>query len=397
MAMMPDRSRSIRPPRGRPSGRASPSGLAAAAILLRVTVRKVGVEEEFLLVDPETGRPRAVSHVALAATDSDEDELTGELHREQLETGTKPCHTLDQLGAELRSARATAVSAAGDVGVALAALATSPLPVEPTVSPSRRYEEMARRFGRTASEQLTCGCHVHVAIESAEEGVAALDRIRPWLAPLIAVSANSPFWLGEDSGYASYRSQVWQRWPSAGPYGHFGSVAGYREFVDVVLATGTVLDEGMLYLDARLSRQHPTVEVRVADVCREPDDAVLVAALTRALVQTAVQAWRADEEPDPVRTEVLRLAAWRAGRSGMEGELLDPGTWRPAPAADVVGRLVEHVQPALEEAGDRETVQALLQAVRTRGTGAKRQRTVYQRTRDLAAVVTDATSGTLAH
>jgi carboxylate-amine ligase len=213
----------------------------AAAILLRVSVRTVGVEEEFLLVDPETGRPRAVGNVALAATDSDEDELTGELHREQLETGTKPCHTLDQLGAELRSARATAVGAARDVGVALAALATSPLPVEPTVSPSPRYEEMARRFGRTASEQLTCGCHVHVAIESAEEGVAALDRIRPWLAPLIAVSANSPFWLGEDSGYASYRSQVWQRWPSAGPYGPFGSVAAYRQFVDSVLATGTVL------------------------------------------------------------------------------------------------------------------------------------------------------------
>jgi carboxylate-amine ligase len=369
----------------------------AAAILLRVSVRTVGVEEEFLLVDPETGRPRAVGNVALAVADADADELTAELHREQLETGTKPCHTLDQLGTELRSARATAVGAARDVGVALAALATSPLPVEPTVSPSRRYEEMARRFGRTVSEQLTCGCHVHVAIESAEEGVAALDRIRPWLAPLIAVSANSPFWLGEVSGYASYRSQVWQRWPSAGPYGPFGSVATYREFVDSVLATGTVLDEGMLYLDARLSRQHPTVEVRVADVCREPDDAVLVAALTRALVQTAVQAWRAGEEPEPVRTEMLRLAAWRAGRCGMEGDLLDPGTWRPAPAADVVGRLVEHVRPALEEAGDQDTVQALLGSIVARGTGARRQRTVYQHTQDLAAVVTDAMSGTLAH
>jgi carboxylate-amine ligase len=370
--------------------------LVAAAILLRVSVRTVGVEEEFLLVDPETGRPRAVGNVALAATDSDEDELTAELHREQLETGTKPCHTLDELGAELRSARATAVGAAGDVGVALAALATSPLPVDPTISPSRRYEEMARRFGRTASEQLTCGCHVHVAIESAEEGVAALDRIRPWLAPLLALSANSPFWLGEDSGYASYRSQVWQRWPSAGPYGLFGSVAAYRQFVDSVLATGTVLDEGMLYLDARLSRQHPTVEVRVADVCREPDDAVLVAALTRALVQTAVRAWQAGQEPDPVRTEVLRLAAWRAGRSGMEGDLLDPGTWRPAPAADVIGRLVEHVRPALEEAGDRETVHELLEGVLARGTGARRQRAVLNREGTLAAVVSDATSGTAA-
>jgi carboxylate-amine ligase len=283
------------------------------------------------------------------------------------------------------------------VGVALAPLATSPLAVEPTVSPSRRYEEMARRFGRTVSEQLTCGCHVHVAIDSAEEGVAVLDRIRPWLAPLAALSTNSPFWLGADSGYASFRSQVWQRWPSAGPYGPFGSIERYRAFVDSVLDTGTVLDEGMVYLDARLSRQYPTVEVRVADVCREPDDAVLIAALTRALVQTAVDAWRAGDQPDPVRTEVLRLAAWRAGRSGLEGDLLDPGSWRPTPAAEVVARLVEHVRPALEVAGDVHTVRDLLAAVEARGTGTRRQRKVYAKTGTLAAVVRDATDGTLVH
>jgi carboxylate-amine ligase len=373
--------------------------LALAAILLWVAVRTVGVEEEFLLVDPATGRPRAVGHAVLAtsAAEDAEDDLAAELHREQLETGTKPCHTLDELSAELRSARATAAAAAGDVGVALAPLATSPLAVEPTVSPSRRYEEMARRFGRTVSEQLTCGCHVHVAIDSAEEGVAVLDRIRPWLAPLAALSTNSPFWLGADSGYASFRSQVWQRWPSAGPYGPFGSIERYRAFVDSVLDTGTVLDEGMVYLDARLSRQYPTVEVRVADVCREPDDAVLIAALTRALVQTAVDAWRAGDQPDPVRTEVLRLAAWRAGRSGLEGDLLDPGSWRPTPAAEVVARLVEHVRPALEVAGDVHTVRDLLAAVEARGTGTRRQRKVYAKTGTLAAVVRDATDGTLVH
>lgn len=355
----------------------------------------MGVEEEFLLVDPATGRPRAVGQAVLAvsaAEGPDDDDLTAELHREQLETGTKPCHTLDELGAELRSTRATAATAAEDVGVAIAPLATSPLAVEPTVSPSSRYKEMARRFGRTVSEELTCGCHVHVAIDSTEEGVAVLDRIRPWLAPLIALSTNSPFWLGEDSGYASFRSQVWQRWPSAGPYGPFGSAATYRTFVDSVLGTGTVLDEGMLYLDARLSRQHPTVEVRVADVCRETDDAVLIAALTRALVQTAVLGWHAGDEPDPVRTEVLRLAAWRAGRSGMEGDLLDPGSWHPAPATEVVGRLLEHVRPALEEAGDLETVRDLLATVLSRGTGARRQREVLDRTGTLAAVVRDASS-----
>jgi carboxylate-amine ligase len=361
-----------------------------------VTVRTLGVEEEFLLVDPETGRPRAVGGAALAASDSrpeaaDGAGLTGELHREQLETGTRPCRTLEELGAQLRSARAEAAAAARGVGAALAPLATSPLPVDPTVAPSQRYAEMARRFGLTAAEQLTCGCHVHVAVDCAEEGVAALDRIRPWLAPLLAVSANSPFWQGEDSGYAGYRSQVWQRWPSAGAYSPFGSADGYRRFVDTMIDTQTVLDEGMVYLDARLSRQHPTLEVRVADVCREPDDAVLVAALARALVQTAADAWRAGAAPDPVRTEVLRLAMWRAARSGVEGVLIDPATWRPAPAADVLGRLVDHVAPALADTGDLTTVRDLLAAVLQRGTGARRQRDVLARSGgDMGAVVRDA-------
>ncbi|MHA6796792.1 carboxylate-amine ligase [Pseudonocardia bannensis] len=356
-----------------------------------MAVRTVGVEEEFLLVDPVSGRPRAVGGAVLQAAE-DDSELTAELHREQLETGTRPCVGLDELGRELRGTRAVAAAAASAVGVDLVALATSPLAVEPTVSPSPRYRKMAQRFGLTVDEVMTCGCHVHVAIDSAEEGVAAADRIRPWLAPLLALSVNSPFWQGADSGYASFRSQLWTRWPSAGPYELFGSPAGYRGTVAAILGSDTVLDEGMIYFDARLSRHHPTLEIRVADVCLDPDDAVLIAALARALVETAVRGRRAGCAPDPVRTEVLRLASWRAGRSGLDGELLDPTTWRPAAAADVLNRLMAHVAPALEDAGELETVRGLLDAVLRRGTGATRQRQVLERTGDLSAVVAAATA-----
>ncbi len=360
-------------------------------------MRSIGVEEEFLLVDPRTGRPVAVSGAVLSGTpgpteDEDGAGLTGELQREQLETGTSPCGDLDELGSELQKVRAQAGAAAAGVGAALAAVATSPLPVEPTLSPSRRYAEIGRRFGLTAYEQLTCGCHVHVDIDSVAEGVAVLDRIRPWLAPLLAISANSPFWQGEDSGYASFRSQVWTRWPTAGCYEQFGTPQGYRDFVDTTLATDTVIDEGMLYLDARLSATHPTIEVRVSDVCRDPDDAVLLAALIRGLVETAAAQWAADVQPDPVRTEVLRLAAWRAGRSGVCDTLLHPLTWRPAPADEVLSALVDHVRPALEETGDLATVRQLLDAVLARGTGATRQRAVLARTGDLGEVIRDATT-----
>ena len=351
--------------------------------------RTVGVEEEFLLVDPDSGRTRAVAGSVLRAVD-DED-VTGELQREQLETGTRPCLTLDDVGRELRRARGSARDGARAVGVELAALATSPLPAQPTVSPGRRYQRMIERAGAAGEEQLSCGCHVHVGIASEDEGVAALDRIRPWLATLLALSANSPFWQGADSGYASYRSQVWSRWPSAGPTGLFGSAAGYRAVTSAMLATDTILDDGMLYFDARLSAHQPTLEVRVADVCREPDDAVLMAGLVRALVETAVREWRAGQEPVAARTEVLRLAAWQAGKSGLDGPLLLPPALQPGSAADVLNALVKHVTPALEDAGDLGLVSELVAALLGRGNGAARQREVFRSSGgDLRAVVADA-------
>lgn len=357
-----------------------------AADTARVS-RTVGVEEEFLLVDPADGRPRAVAAAVLRGTDDDSD-MTGELQREQIETGTLPCTTLDDVARELRRTRDEARAAAATQGVELAPLATSPVPVDPTVTTAPRHQRIVETFGRTGAEQLTCGCHVHVSVDSEEEAVAVLDRIRPWLAPLLALSANSPFWAGTDSGYGSFRNQVWGRWPSAGPTGLFGSPANYRQTADAMLATGTVLDEAMLYFDARVSRRHPTVEIRVADVCLDPDDAVLLAALARGLVETAAREWAGGVAADPVPVEVLRLATWRAARSGLDDELVDPATWTPAPAAAVLDTLIDHVADALDD--DLDHVRHLTRQVLRRGTGAARQRAVFDRTGSLRAVVADA-------
>ncbi|MGI5131598.1 carboxylate-amine ligase [Pseudonocardia sp. CA-107938] len=354
--------------------------------------RLMGVEEEFLLVDPGTGVASAAGGAVLLAAAAEHDtDMTGELQREQIETGTRPKRSPADLEAELRRTRRQARDAAAAAGAALVPLATSPLATRPTVSPAQRYRRMVELFGLTGSEQLTCGCHVHVAVESDEEGVGVLDRIRAWLPPLLALSSNSPYWRGEDTRYASFRSQVWNRWPSAGPTAVFGSAAAYAVVEQAMLATETVLDTGMVYFDARLSRSHPTVEIRVADVCREIEDAVLIATLCRALVTTAAAEWRAGMPVDPVPIEVLRLATWRAGRSGLSEALLDPRTGRPAPARAVLDTLVDHVGDALDEAGDRDTVTTLLDGLLRRGTGAARQRAVAERSGgDLRAVVLDA-------
>lgn len=354
--------------------------------------RTVGVEEELLLVDPDSGHPRTVAAAVLRRTEADDEAgvVDAELQQEQVETETRPCTSLDEVAAELRNQRRAVASAASASGVAVAALATSPLTVHPSATLTPRYQRMVEEFGLSAQEQLTCGCHVHVSIDSEEEGVAVLDRIRPWLPALLAISANSPFWQERDSGYASYRSQVWDRWPSSGPTELFGSAAGYHAVVDELLASETILDRGMIYFHARLAELYPTVEVRVTDVCLDPDDAVLVAALARGLVEVAGRAWRDGEPPDPLRGELLRLASWRAGRSGLDGALLHPRTGRPAPAAVVVGELLDHVTPALADIGDLDTTRELLDAVLRRGTGARAQRESLRRTGRWADVVRDA-------
>ncbi|MGB6164119.1 MAG: glutamate--cysteine ligase [Pseudonocardiaceae bacterium] len=360
-------------------------------------MRSVGVEEELLLVDPDSGRAlaRAAEVLRDAAADgpaADQD-LTSELMREQVETNTQPCATLDELVAEVRRGRRVASDAAQGRGARVAAVGTSPLPVDPSITASPRYQRIAEEFGLTAEEQLTCGCHVHVQIESEAEGVAVLDRIRGWLPCLLALSANSPFWQGRDSGYASFRSQVWGRWPSAGPTELFGSAETYHATTGAMIESGTLLDVGMLFFDARLSQTHPTVEVRVADVCLLADDAVLLAALVRALVETAARSWRAGVPPAPLRTEVLRLAGWRAGRSGLDGDLVDP-TGRPAPADQVIRNLMDHLRPVLEDHNELEVVEDLVTSVLRRGNGAAVQRQVYRTSGQLTSVVAHVVNST---
>ncbi|MCX5317564.1 glutamate--cysteine ligase [Streptomyces sp. NBC_00154] len=355
-------------------------------------MRSVGVEEELLLVDAESGEPQALSTAVLAMVDrhaEGECAFEPELHRQQLEFATRPQTDMDELAEEIIRRRVEAAGHAADVGAAVVALATSPLPVSPTIGTGERYHWLEQHFGLTAQEQLTCGCHVHASVESDEEGVAVLDRVRPWLSVLLALSGNSPFWQGQDSGYNSYRSRVWGRWPSSGPVDVFGSAERYHEQIRALLDTEVLRDRGMIYFDARLSHRYPTIEVRVADVCLDPVGTVLLATLIRGLVETAAREWRAGKPPARFQTALLRMAAWRASRSGLDDRLLHPLTMHPEPAETVARALLAHVRGALEESGDLKAAEDALDFLITSGNGACVQRDLMRRTGSLRATVTE--------
>jgi glutamate---cysteine ligase / carboxylate-amine ligase len=360
-------------------------------------MRTFGTEEELLLIDPATGTAApAVADILKRAGGRGSRNggvgavLVHELKQEQIEAVTGVHTSLAGLGGAIREGRNLAGSLARQAGVRAAALGTPPLPGAFRTVPAERCHALETRFALTAVEQLTCGFHVHVGISSAAEGVAVLDRIRNWLPLLTALAVNSPFWNGVDTGYAGYRTQLWGRWPSTGPLELLGSPEAYRRLVAQLLGTGVPLDEAMLYFDARLSRNHPTVEIRVSDVCLRAGDAELIAALIRALVDTAAGQWKAGVPPVPAPASVLRLAMWQASRSGLEGELLCPDSGRPIPAAEAVAMLLDHVRPALEANGDLEQAGSLLAELVSRGTGAAQQRRAAGTAGDIAHSVAEA-------
>jgi carboxylate-amine ligase len=354
-------------------------------------MRTFGVEEELLLVDATTGIPLPVAPSALDAPGlGDGPALAAEIHQEMLEVQSRPVSDSRDLLADVTAGRALADARVAPFGARAVALGMSPLPFTPHPTRDRRYGEMVHRYGAVGRSTLVCGLHVHIAIGSAEEGVAALDRIRNWLPVLLAISANSPFANGADTGYASYRFSAWHQWQSAGPSEVYGSVRAYEEFENELLATGVIMDKGMLYLDARLSHRHPTIEVRVADVCLDARDTVVLAAIVRGLVDTAAAEWRVGLRPVAASAAALRLAEWQAALTGVSGRMPHPEHPGSVDVADTVGALLAHIAVALEVNGDTDLVQTGLLRILASGGGAGRQRASYRRAHRFPDLIADA-------
>ncbi|MEO3744398.1 glutamate--cysteine ligase [Plantactinospora sp. B5E13] len=351
----------------------------------------VGVEEEFLLVDPATGEAAPAVEAVLAEVP---DELRGQVQREfqtsQIEIGTPPGLDLAALRHSLGLLRTGLADAAEAAGTRLVAVGTGPVagPMPPVVE-NPRFDRMIERYGLVVPSPGVNGMHIHVGVPDPELGVQVLNHLRPALPLLHAATANSPFYAGRDTGYASWRSVLWERWPSVAPTPWLESHAHYERLVAKLIETGMMLDEGMLYWYARLSANYPTVEIRIGDVCPSLDDTILIAALVRALVDTALTDIAAGRPAHPVPHHLLAAAHWRAAHDGLEGLAVDLDGHGLRPAWQLLRRLVNRLRPALERHGDLAVVTALLTRLQAHGTGAARQRAAYARRQEFSDVLDD--------
>ncbi len=351
----------------------------------------IGVEEEFCVVDAATGALQPLAEeVLVPARELLGGQVEAELNRSQVETATRVCVTLEELRGELVRLRRGLQEAAGGVGCAVLSTGTHPAaaPEDSGVNPTKeRYRHLEREFQAVAREQLVNGCHVHVGIADRDLAVDVLNRTRPWLSTVVALAANSPFWAGADTGYESYRTEVWTRWPLTGMPEPLGSRAEFDQLTEDLKRIEAMPDPTFLYWDVRPSARFETLEFRAADACATVDEAVMVAGLWRALARTCAAESRAGVAAPSLRSELLQGARWRAARYGLEGTLVDLRATVTAPAREVVDTLLSHLRPALEDHGEWQEVSGLVEGTLAHGNGASRQRAAYARRQDFGDVI----------
>ncbi|MDA8391292.1 MAG: glutamate--cysteine ligase [Actinomycetota bacterium] len=343
-------------------------------------VLTLGVEEEFLIADVTTGGLVPQSHRLVPRYYKKRgmpEGFTRELNLCQIEVATPVCTSSEQLRSHLRASRRDLQLAAESVGL-------TPLPVGSHPFSSWRNQQVDRsdpRYGRmeddfqqVAREQVICGCHVHVGIPDPDLRIAVMTRARPWLPVLVAMTANSPFWEGLDTGYDSYRIEVWRKWPTSGMPPALSSMADYVDILSRLKLVGAAADASYIYWHIRPSSRFETLEFRATDTCLTVDDTVMLGILVRALVSTCVDEIASDAPAAPWRRDTLEAAMWRAARFGLSGELADPLTSELRPAREVVQMLVAHVGKALQRDGEHAGLVAGVDRLLATGNGATRQR-----------------------
>ncbi|MEU0538154.1 carboxylate-amine ligase [Amycolatopsis tolypomycina] len=367
----------------------------------------MGVEEEFLLVNPRTGHASPCAEPVLARHRHhgplpDGVRVHRELRLTQLEAVSGVCAGADELRHQLTAARRVLAGAAAAEDCALLATGTpiGPAPAAPPPASTGRYAEIDDIYGAVVADYEACGCHVHVGVPDPDTAVAVVNHLGRWLPTLLALSANSPLDHGRDTGYASWRMVLQSRFPGSGVAPHLRGHAEYRRAVEALVECGALVDPDQTFWLARPSGRFPTVEFRVADTALTVDHAVLQALLSRALVQRALTDLADGREAEPLSPQVTAAAVWAAARHGLDGQLVDAAGETRRPAWALVDELLTHVREPLEESGDLAEVRKLVDAVRAEGTGAAQQRAAAvdgtaAAVRWLTAVTVPAAHGTL--
>ena len=349
----------------------------------------IGVEEEFQIIDPQTGELRShVMQLVSAASPDILEQVKGEMHQSIVETGTRICDSVGDLRIEMHRTRGELVAAAERAGLQVAAAGTHPFSswIDQVISPGERYQNIVEELQQLARSLLIFGMHVHVAMPDKQTTIDMMNMVRYFLPHLLALSTSSPFWMGRNTGLKSFRTTVFRRFPRTGVPEQFESWSAYENFINLLVKLNCIDNGKKIWWDVRPHPTFGTLEFRMCDVTTKVEEAVAIAALTQAIIVKLHRLYTSNMSFRLYRRALIEENKWRAARYGIEGKLIDFGKEAEVPMRELASELLEFVDDVLDDLGSRSAVE-YVHTILNEGTSAERQLRVYEQTGDLKAVV----------
>ncbi len=349
----------------------------------------IGIEEEFQIIDPETRELR--SHIQQILEDGKsilKESAKPEMHQSVVEMGTGVCGDIKQAHKEVNELRKNLTGLADSKNLKIAAAGTHPFSDWKTqeITDNPRYHNIVTDMQQVARANLIFGLHVHIGVDDRETAMHIMNAARYFLPHIFALSTNSPFWVGRNTGFKSYRSKIFDRFPRTGIPDHFTSLSEYDNYIKLLIKTNCIDDAKKIWWDIRAHPYFETLEFRICDIPMRVDETIALAALCQAVVAKLYKLIKQNLGFRLYRRLLINENKWRAARYGISGKLIDFGKKEEIEAKILIGELLEFVDDVLDDLGSREEINYIYKIMEN-GTGADRQLAVWEETNDMKKVV----------
>ena len=349
----------------------------------------LGIEEEFAIVDPATGELRShIQEILEGGKVTLKEQLKAEMHQSMVELGTEICQSVDDARKHVIALRSHLAELASKSGLDIASAGTHPFAHwhDQLITEGERYVEIVKDMQQVARANLIFGLHVHVGIPDRETAIHVMNQARYFLPHIYALSTNSPFWVGRDTGFKGYRLKVFERFPRTGIPDAFEGLSEYEDYLKLLVRTKCVDNAKKIWWDIRLHPFFDTLEVRVCDAQSRVDDTLALAAVIQAVVVKLHKLQRQNLSFRIYRRRLIDENRWRASRYGLEGKLIDFGRESEVEARQLVHELIDFIATETDELGSQREIEHVERILRE-GTGSDRQLATFARTKDMRAVV----------
>lgn len=357
----------------------------------------LGIEEEYQVIDPVSRE--LISHDQRIVEEAEKvlnDQVKAEMHQAVVEVGTNICQDISDAREQITHLRKSISGIANDLGFKIGAAGTHPFSEweKQLLTPNPRYDQIINELQDTARSNLIFGLHVHVGIEDKSMALHLVNSMRYFLPHLYALSTNSPFWEGRNTGFKSYRSKIFDKFPRTGIPGIFDNYAQYENYVNLLVKTNCIDNPKKIWWDIRIHPTFPTIEIRTCDVPLTIDETIGIAALIQALVAKLYKLRSQNLNFMNYHRALINENKWRAARYGIEGKMIDFGKEKEVNTDALIIELLDFVDDVVDDLDSRKEIN-YIQTILKNGTGADRQLAVFKETNDLTKVVDFITEQTI--